>query len=444
MSPKVDQVVTQDVLPDSADVVIVGAGIVGITTALFLAERGLRVTVLEKGRVAGEQSGRNWGWVREQLRSPVEQGLAILSLKLWRGMSERIGADAGFRKTGMMVVSKDPAERARWEAWQRQMAPYDLPGGILEAEEVRAAIPETAEPWTHAIHSPEDGWAEPRIAVPAMARAAMARGAVIVQNCAVRGWESEAGRIARVVTERGTIRTARVVVAGGAWSAMLLRHQGIRFLQSGVYGTAFRTEAAPEVYAGGVGSPLFSYRRRDDGGYTVGLRGRGRIELSPMGLRDAWAFRNLFFLRRDQLTFAVGKSALNGPFALRSWKNSGPSPFEEDHARVYDPPADPKLVEGGMAAFRAAYPVLEGTGVAESWGGVIDATPDMVPVIGPVPRHDGLFVASGFSGHGFAIGPGAGWLIAQMVAGEETDIPVQDFRFQRFAEQKQHPVHHWI
>ncbi|WP_339114935.1 FAD-binding oxidoreductase [Thioclava sp. GXIMD2076] len=444
MSPKVDRVTTSDVLPESADVVVVGAGIVGVTSALFLAERGLKVVVLEKGRVAGEQSGRNWGWVREQLRSPVEQELAILSLRLWRSMDQRIGQDAGFRKTGMMVVSKDPGERQRWEAWARSMAHHNLPGGILEADEVKAALPDTAEDWHHAIHSPEDGWAEPQIAVPAMARGAQAKGAIIVQNCAVRGWETSAGRISEVVTERGTIRCAKVLVAGGAWSSMLLRPQGIRFRQSGVFGTAFRTNAGAELYAGGVGSPLFSYRRRDDGGYTVGLRGRGRIELSPMGVRDAWAFRNLFFLRRDQLTFALTKSTLNGPFAFRSWKNSGPSPFEEDHARIYDPPADPKLVAGGMAAFEAAYPVLKGVGVAESWGGVIDATPDMVPVIGAVPQQAGLFVASGFSGHGFAIGPGAGYLMAQMIAGEPPEIDITGFRFERFDQGRAHPVHHWI
>ncbi|MBN9887907.1 NAD(P)/FAD-dependent oxidoreductase [Salipiger abyssi] len=444
MPPFVDPVVCDEALPAESDVVVIGAGIMGIATAMFLAERGVSVTVVEKGRVAHEQSGRNWGWVREQLRSSAEQPLAMLSLRLWRQMSERIGRDAGFRKTGMMVVSKDDAEIARWQAWIDANAHLDLPGGILSAREVAALIPGSAETWKAAIHSPEDGWAEPRIAVPAMAAAAREKGAVIIENCAARGWETEAGRVSHVVTEKGSIRTGAVLLAGGAWSAMMLRHHGVRFLQSGVFGTAFRTQPGPNVFDGGVGSPLFSFRRRTDGGYVVGLRGRGRIELSPMGLRDTVPFASLFLLRRAQLNLRVGQSFFNGPFAWRSWALDSRSPFEAHHARVYDPSPDPRIVDGGLKAFTEAYPELKGLRVAESWGGVIDATPDMVPVIGTVPGTEGLYLSSGYSGHGFAFGPGAGWVMAQQIVGETPDVDLSPFRFSRFAEGKAHEAHHWV
>lgn len=444
MAPRVDTVATQDQVPSSADVVVIGGGIIGVTTALSLVERGISVVLVEKGRIAGEQSGRNWGWCREQLRSQAEQPIAMLAMRLWRGMSERLGADSGFRKTGMMVVSKNPEEVARWEEWQRNAAPFNLPGGILTAAEVRAKIPDTAESWTHGIWSPEDGFAEPSIAVPAMARAAMAKGLTIVQNCAARGWETENGRVSHVVTEKGTIRTGSVLVAGGAWSAMLLRAHRVRFIQSGVYGTAFRTEAAPEVFAGGVGSPLFSYRRRADGGYTVGLRGRGRVELSPMGLRETQSFLPLFFRRKSDLTLGIGPSFFNGPFAWRRWSLDARSPFERAGARIYDPAADPKLVAGGLSAFVAAYPRLKGLKVAESWGGLVDATPDMVPVIDRVPGQEGVFLAAGFSGHGFALGPGAGWVLAKMITGETPEIDMHPFRFGRFQDGTSNAVHHWI
>jgi len=190
----------------------------------------------------------------------------------------------------------------------------------------------------------------------------------------------------------------------------------------------------------GVGSPLFSYRRRADGGYTVGLRGRGRIELSPLGLRDAVPFARLFLVRRSQLKLRIGQSCLNGPFAWRSWTLDSRSPFEEHHARVYDPSPDYQVVDAGLAA----YPGLKGMKVAESWGGVIDATPDMVPVIGAVPGTPGLHLASGLSGHGFALGPGAGWIAAQQILGETPDVDDSPFRFTRFAEGESHPAHPWI
>ncbi|MBO0906246.1 FAD-dependent oxidoreductase [Jiella sonneratiae] len=442
MSPRLESVRSASVPPKTADVVVVGAGIVGVSAALTLAERGSSVVVVEKGVVAGEQSSRNWGWCREQLRALPELPLAMRSMQLWRGMSARIGGDSGYRETGMMVVSKDEEEVERWRAWLDATAACGLQGGILSAAETRSMLPGTAETWIAAIHSPTDGWAEPSMATPAMARGAQKKGAVIVENCAVRGWETEAGRVARVVTEKGTIRAGSVLVAGGAWSAMLLRRMGAAFPQSGVYASAFRTEAAPEVYAGGVGSPRFSFRRRIDGGYTIGMRGRGRVDLTPMGLMRARQFMPLFFRRKGELTLGLGRSFFEGPFALRRWRLDGRSPFEAQ--RILDPAPDPALVEAGMAAFRAAYPAMAEIGVKESWGGLIDATPDMVPVIGPVPDRPGVFLASGFSGHGFALGPGAGWLAAMQILGEAPGIDDRPFRFSRYDEGQPHPAHHWI
>lgn len=442
MAPRVDTIPDTDTLPESADTVIIGGGIVGISAALFLAERGQSVVVLEKGKIAGEQSGRNWGWCREQLRSMAEVPIAMLSMRLWRGLSERMGIDSGFRQTGMMVVSKDDAEIARWEKWLEDTRSFGMEGALLSSKELGGMINGSATQWKAGIYSPVDGWAEPAVAAPAIALAARAKGARVIQNCAARGWETEGGRISHVVTEKGTVRTSRVLVAGGAWSAMLLRRHGHRFIQSGVYGTAFRTEPGPEIYGGGIGSELFSFRRRDDGGYTVGLRGRGRVELTPMGLRETKSFLPLFFRRKSDLTIGVGKSFFRGPFAWRNWSLSDRSPFEEE--RVYDPAADGRLVEDGIKAFREAYPVLGNIKVAESWGGLIDSTPDMVPCICPVGGQDGLFLASGFSGHGMALGPGAGWLAAQMVSGETPDVDPAPFRMTRFSEGSGNAPHHWV
>ncbi|AYD04820.1 FAD-binding oxidoreductase [Neorhizobium sp. NCHU2750] len=444
MSPRVEAVNSDLALPEAVDVVIVGGGIIGSAAALFLAERGLSVALIEKGRIAGEQSSRNWGWCREQLRSLPEVPLALKSMALWRGMDERIGETSGFRQTGMMVVSVSEEEVGHWKKWMDDTAHYGMPGSILSAAQVKERLPLTSEKWIAAIESPVDGWAEPAVAAPAIARAAQRKGALIIQNCAVRGWETKAGKVSHVITEKGSIRTSQILVAGGAWSSMLLRHQGIAIPQSGVYATAFRTEASAEVHPGGVGSPLFSYRRRMDGGYTIGLRGRGRVELSPLGLLQWREFFPLFLRRKGEVSLSIGRSFFDGPFAWQRWRNDQRSPFENDRSRIYDPAPDDKLVDAGMEAFRKAYPVMANIGVAEKWGGLIDATPDMVPIISDVAGHPGIHIATGFSGHGFALGPGAGWLVASMIAGETPDVDASPFALSRFAEGRAHTAHRWV
>src|SRR5919112_1247966 len=94
----VDPVESDRQLPEHADVVIIGGGIIGVSTALFLAERGVSTLLCEKGVIAGEQSGRNWGWCRTMGRDPRELPLALESLKLWRGLNQRIGDETGFRQ----------------------------------------------------------------------------------------------------------------------------------------------------------------------------------------------------------------------------------------------------------------------------------------------------------------------------------------------------------
>lgn len=148
--------------------------------------------------------------------------------------------------------------------------------------------------------------------------------------------------------------------------------------------------------------------------------------------------------RKSDLTLSVGKSFFRGPFAWRNRRLDVRSPFEAADARAYDPAPEPKLVAAGLAAFTAAYSRLKGLKVAESWGGLVDATPDMVPVIDRVPGLNGVHLASGFSGHGFALGPAAGWVSAQMIMGETPDVDMHPFRYTRFAEGQPHPSHYWI
>src|SRR6267143_2123670 len=117
MAPRVDAVRSDDVLPVRADVVIVGGGIIGASTAFFLAQKGVSTVLCEKGHIAGEQSSRNWGWCRKMGRDPRELPLIIESLRLWQDMNRLVEAETGFRQVGIMYLSETPEELDRNAAW---------------------------------------------------------------------------------------------------------------------------------------------------------------------------------------------------------------------------------------------------------------------------------------------------------------------------------------
>lgn len=305
-------------------------------------------------------------------------------------------------------------------------------------------LPDTTDQWIAGLHSPIDGVAEPAKAAPAIARGAQRLGAVILQNCAVRGWETSAGAVSAVITERGVIRTGAVLCAGGAWTSMLLRHQGISLPQAGVLATVCRTGRVAELSrgTGGIGSPGFSIRRRFDGGYSVAMRGTGRVDITPQGIRYAADFLPLLVKRGKGLSIRVGRSFFEGPETLARWRHDAPSPFER--MRVLDPTPDEKLVDRMMAEFRAAHPAMKTVPVVESWAGVIDSVPDAVPVISAIDAAPGCFVASGFSGHGFGLGPGGGKLAADLVRGDTPLVDPTPFRYGRFFDGTWHEATVWV
>jgi glycine/D-amino acid oxidase-like deaminating enzyme len=429
MSPPLHAIASNEKLPESVDVVVVGAGMAGSAAAYALAKKGLSVALLDKGRVAGEQTSRNWGWCRQQHRDLRELPLAMKSLQIWGELAAELGADPGFRRTGLLYVTTRPDDLAQWQAWTLRARDYQMHSHILSATEARAMTPGSAVEWIGGVHSPSDGRAEPALAGPLIAEGARRRGATIHQDCAVRGLDIEAGKVAGVVTEKGRIRSRAVLVAGGAWTSMFLRHHGLRLPQAGVRSTSFFTRAAPQVTDGGISMPDVTIRRRLDGGYTVGLSGRGLLELSPQGLLYARQFWPTFRKRRSLLKISIGRSFLDGPEAWARWTPDGVSPFER--IRTLDPPADPALVAMGLRQLAANYPALDGLQVAASWGGLIDSTPDGIPVISAVDSVPGLHVSTGFTGHGFGIGPAAGQLAADLIAGDPPIVDPHPFRYSR-------------
>jgi glycine/D-amino acid oxidase-like deaminating enzyme len=264
-----------------------------------------------------------------------------------------------------------------------------------------------------------------------MARALQRLGGQVLTRCAVRGIETKAGRVSAVVTERGTIACQRVVLAGGAWSRLFLGNLGIDFPQLKVLGSVLRTEPLDGPPTHAVGGSDFAFRKRQDGGYTIAHRGASVAEIVPDSFRLMTDFLPSLVKQRHELKLRLGQRFLEEAKTVRRWALDETTPFEK--TRVLDPAPYDSILSEAQANLVAAFPAFKGMKVAQAWGGFVDATPDAVPVIGEVPRLPGFFIASGFSGHGFGIGPGAGRLIADLVAGKTSMIDAKPFRLERFA-----------
>ena len=419
-----------DALPGRADVVVIGAGVAGISTALELAERGLSVVVCDKGVVAGEQSSRNWGWVRQMGRDPRELPLMRVSIGLWRQMRQRTGAETGFRECGIAYLCRNERQMERRRRWHADHAgTHGLRTRVLSASEAQALTPGATIRWTGGLLTPDDARAEPTLAVPAMARAAQRRGARIVQRCAVRTLERSGGRVRGVVTEKGPVATERVVLAGGAWSRHFAFNEGVDLPQLAVVNSVLRTAPFEAPIAHSLAGAGFAIRRRLDGGWTVAHSDINVADLVPDSFRLLSDFRHLAGEFRDY-RLRLGPRFAREARMPRRWTADEQSPFEGE--RVRDPTHVPRVLDAAWRNLRTALPVFEQARVAERWAGAIDVTPDAVPMIGPIARVPGLFVLTGLSGHGFGLGPGAGRLLAQMMEGEAACVDPTPFRPERF------------
>ena len=417
------------VLPGAVDVAVIGGGIVGCSAAYFLAREGLRVAVFEKGRIAGEQSGRNWGWVRQQGRSPVELPLMMRSLQLWLELREEVG-DIGFKQGGSLYLARDAVELAQLQKWLSVAREHGLDTRLLDAQELAAILRTDDRRWSGALHTASDARAEPSRAAPAIARAAQRRGAQIFSHCAVRGIDRVAGRVQGVITERGRVAASMVVFAGGAWTGSFCRSMGITFPQLTVLGTVARTAPTREILEGEAWCPAIAIRRRADGGYTVAHGGSFLHSMTPSTLRHARKFWPALLQDHESIRVRLGRGFFEALRTPAKWGMDEVSPFERQ--RILDPEPEKQVLQQMRTALERWFPEIAPAAFVESWGGMIESSPDVLPVISHVDGHEGFLVASGFSGHGFGIGPGAGKLIADMVRGVADRAEMRAFRLQRF------------
>jgi len=430
MHPAVRPVQSDEQLPAAVDVAIIGGGIVGTATAYYLAKRGLSVALLEKGHIACEQSSRTWGWCRQQNRDPREMPLSLLSMSLWDNLASEIGQDLGFRRTGLVYATDDAATLATWEAWLPTAREFGVETYMLHAAQAAERIPENRRKWVGGLHSVADGKAEPALAAPILAEGARALGATIHQNCAVRRLDITNGRVTGVLTEKGLVKANAVLCSAGAWASGFLRRHGVRFPQASVRQTALRTK--PTVNVGEVVyCPDLAMTRRLDGSYTLAISGRASLEMTPQGISFARAFMPQFIQRLKAVRMQAGSSFFKGPESLAAL--FGNDRIYENN-RVLDPAPSRRLVDAIMTNVSTTFPQLAGMEIDHAWGAYVDCTPDAVPVISPTEGVDGLYLAAGCSGHGFGLGPGIGYLAAQLIVGATPAVDPSPFRLARLTD----------
>ncbi|WP_038908396.1 NAD(P)/FAD-dependent oxidoreductase [Dickeya oryzae] len=430
MSPEITPVTTSSDAPESTTVVIIGGGIVGLTAALTLAERNIPVVVLEKGRIAGEQSSRNLGWIRKTSRAADDIPLAQAADRLWAEMAARVGCDVGYRQAGIMFIARSEAQMALHESWYKAVAPLALDTLLLSKADIAGRVPGGKGTWAGGIFTASDGRAEPTLAASAIARAAIAKGAIIVEQCAVRTLETSGGKVSGVVTERGEIRCEHVLLAAGAWSRRFLGNLGIALPTLPLICSVMRTKPLEGPTTIAVGAPDFSFRKHLDGGFIITQRGALDAPLTLDHLLIGMRYLPQLRQARDNLRISLGKYFVKDLALARRWRSDHRSPFER--IRTLDPAANPALNQEAMRNLRAAWPIFEQAELAQAWAGVIDVTPDSNPVIGEVAALKGLTLATGFSGHGFGTSPAAGQLAADLVSGHTPLIDPKPYRFARF------------
>jgi glycine/D-amino acid oxidase-like deaminating enzyme len=164
-------------LPERVDVVVIGGGIIGAATALELVESGLSVLLCEKGEIGGEQSSRNWGWVRLSFRDSREIPLMIEAVRLWEGLDSRTGRSTGYTKTGILFTPPGDKDWARYERWSENLTQHQIECRMVSGREFDALMPKHRMTVKGALYTPMDGRAEPQWATPAIAEAARDKGA---------------------------------------------------------------------------------------------------------------------------------------------------------------------------------------------------------------------------------------------------------------------------
>jgi sarcosine oxidase subunit beta len=360
------------------DVIIIGGGIMGLSTSYRLATEGCSTLLIEKRSAGFEASTRNAGGVRQQFRDPRETELAQYSVEIWKGLDKELSSDIEYRQGGGFRFALEPEDLPDLRATYERDVKSGLPVELLSPVEVAELIPINPRELVMASYCATDGQANPVKTCEALAAASRAAGAVIREGEGAIRVEQEGGHY-KVVTNLSSYTGRKAVIAAGPWSRHLLAHMGVRLPLTPRRPEMAETEEVPPVTESFV---------------SLGdLRGYGRQTASG--------------------NFHVGVRSID--------------------ARLDEAESTSERVRQSLETWARLFPHLEGVRIVRTWTGYTNWTPDQSPIIGPVPKIEGLFVCTGFCGHGFALGPAVGFVMADLILDRAPDVDIAPLALDRFS-----------
>lgn len=369
-------------LPETASVVVIGGGVMGVSTAFHLAEAGVRdVVLLERGALGSGSTVKAAGGVRAQFSDELNVRLAARSLALLGDFGTRPGQEIDLHRVGYLWLLDDPGDVASFERAVALQNRLGVPSRIIDVDEALHRSPYVrGEGLLAAAWSPDDGHCTPEAVVLGYAGAARRLGARLVTGCAVTGLRVEQGEVRAVVTDRGEVRTDTVVCAAGAWSATVGEMAGVALpvvpLRRQVLVTA-PVDGVPPDLAFTIDFSTSLYFHREGRGLLVGMSDPDETPGFRLDRSDAWL---------------------------------------------------PRLAE----AVERRAPGLLDAGLATGWAGLYEVTPDANALVGESPDVSRFLYATGFSGHGFLMGPAIGEVVRDLVLRREPFVDVSPLDARRF------------
>jgi glycine/D-amino acid oxidase-like deaminating enzyme len=412
------------------DVVIIGGGIIGSSLAWELAKRNIKVMLLEKDEIAFGQSSRAWGFVRQQRRHPAELPLMIEANRMWPNLSAELGAEFEWTQRGILTLADTEEGMSGYRDWFEENRSFGIDCRLVSTREIRKLIPDMQGAWVGGIYTPGDGHAEPLLATRAFADAARRHGAEIRTGVAVDAIDVRGGRIRGVRAGGEYIGADTVVCAAGAFSSRLGRTIGLELPHKSVRQTVIEIDPRRTISDIGVWAPELAFRQRPGGTVYVARANDGDMDVDLDAFRNINWFIPNYLQNRNAFRINVGKRLLSDIPRIRPTSRHWRKQFAESIGE--QPPVNPEVMERCRSNFIRMFPHVGLPEIVSSWAGVIDTTPDAIPVIGEPPEVAGFVWATGFSGHGFGIGPAVGKAIAQVIDTGSSEFDLRPFRPDRF------------
>ncbi len=370
----------------TADVVVIGGGVMGCSLLYHLAQRGTTRTLLVERNVLGAGStGRSQAICRMHYSNPITAAMAWSSLQVYSNFAERVGGDAGFVRTGYLVVVEE-IDRPSMELNIAMQQELGMDVGLITPAELRELAPMISSQEGEGLAwEPSSGYANPYLVTTSYANRSQELGSEISTRNRVTGIEITNGRVQAVLTDKGRVATEVAVVAAGPWANSLMGETGVEF-------------------------PLVPVRHQ----VALATRPPGLLPDHPIvgDIAQSFSFRP----ESPTLTM-VG--------------------YGEDEVELdnYDEGISQADAEDAMTRLVRRMPAMNQSYYRGGWSGLFTTTPDWHPILDRVPGVEGLFCMVGFSGHGFKLAPAIGQAMAEMILdGQATSLDLSPLRFSRFEE----------